>query len=736
MWDIFGIFLGYAWDMLGIFLGYVWDMLGIVLGYVWDMFGICLGYAWVFFYVWDILGICVGYSWDFVCIFLGYVFDIFGEARQAMRARQTRQSRPGHGRRVGGMGEWCMRVCACMRDLCKHSRFQIHATGILPFPLLVCRRAMAAAPAGVPGVVVVAPAAPVVLPVPGMAIAAGVPGAVVAAPAAPAVLPQAGVVPSGRKCMLLSAEGTPVPVSEAVVSPRVAPTIGGYFPPFSSDGALHTSKFIAVIRMPAVALENTTTKLCRARDGLCEALRDLGPLELCAGECAVTEPTIAAALAACGGPIDPTGEVVMTAYVGTKFRKRLPAGGGNAVTKTWVAGDGGSVYLFKIDGTGSFHHKAIAAALDFIQASGASVGNVGIGEAAVVNPPEAQAPATRSRLDVEIARAEAHLDLSAPDKAAFLKPANEHMLAWSVSTWEGTALQERMQAYWVTKHWNAAHPPAPRTIKIHRMFLPGCYLDAFTREIAERTPIARRLMIGIAPAGVAKTSMVEAWQAPEWWNERGLPDPRVLDVMCWTWKELGTVLDDHRVLTFQFEKGAFAALSDEKVKFIHRLTDTNIKVNIGKYRGKSLNMQQHVVIFANEMNPHVLENKEAWVVNLQEGAQNVPDTLWDFPAEPPSAKALVGRLGQCRKPRPTERDYEARLDIYTRWREESMEWTAADDIVPVGDQKRPRLRAAMDAMTPRTKGELDSFLRKAQNGGTTPLRDRQAATAGEAAQGS
>ena len=298
------------------------------------------------------------------------------------------------------------------------------------------------------------------------------------------------------------------------------------------------------------------------------------------------------------------------------------------------------------------------------------------------------------------------------------------MNAWSLSSWEGTALQFRVHAYWLRKHWEPAHPPAPRTVKVHRPFLVGSYMDAFTREITERTPMQRRLMIGIAPGGVGKTSMVEAWQAPEWWNERGLPDPRVLDVTCWAWKELATVYDDHRVFVFQFEMGAFAALTDAQVKFIHRLSDTSIKVDIGKYRGLHQEMQQHVIIFANEMNPLVLENKEAWVVNLQEGAQNVPATVWDFLAEPPSAQAFVGRLGQCRRPRPTERDYDARLEVYKRWREESMDWAAADDIVPAGDQKRPRLRAAMDAMSPRTKAELDSLVRKAQNECTTPLRDR------------
>ena len=112
---------------------------------------------------------------------------------------------------------------------------------------------------------------------------------------------------------------------------------------------------------------------------------------------------------------------------------------------------------------------------------------------------------------------------------------------------------------------------------------------------------------------------------------------------------------------------------------------------------------------------------EVWLLDLPADANCLDSCQWSFPSEPPSARPFVGRLGAVANPRSEEspdEDKRAQARLLREWREDETTWMSLQDMPAA---KRQRL-----ALTPRREERVNRLIRKAQNSGVTPLKDRAA----------
>ena len=79
----------------------------------------------------------------------------------------------------------------------------------------------------------------------------------------------------------------------------------------------------------------------------------------------------------------------------------------------------------------------------------------------------------------------------------------------------------------------------------------------------------------------------------------------------------------------------------------------------------------------NEWNEELCRNKEVWLLDLEDEAHMVNSCTWHFPAEPPSVRPFIGRLGRVANPPNPDSldpDIRAKAQMLKEWREEGIKW--------------------------------------------------------------
>ena len=118
----------------------------------------------------------------------------------------------------------------------------------------------------------------------------------------------------------------------------------------------------------------------------------------------------------------------------------------------------------------------------------------------------------------------------------------------------------------------------------------------------------------------------------------------------------------------------------------------------------------HVVVFANEPVPEEFAKKEVWLLDLKNGDHLKNECVWHFPAEPPTKRAQIGKVGVVANPYslddPDPEKAEA-ARMLQQWQRDSRRVYGIEDLPT---PKRVKVNAAL---SPESKEALDSLLRKA-----------------------
>ena len=270
-------------------------------------------------------------------------------------------------------------------------------------------------------------------------------------------------------------------------------------------------------------------------------------------------------------------------------------------------------------------------------------------------------------------------------------------------------LVKKWTRMWQDVNYPRVPQPPPKAFKA---FPPLGYQQAATEEV-KLDPVERRILYNMSMGEnyrLGKTTLLEHWSRPDWWKDvqqHNFPGVCMLQALQ-NMHHFVPVYDKELILAFHFERGGVQSMSAAQKTFVLELTD-DAQQKSGKCRGSGHRVVGHVVVLSNEPPPPEWMKKEIWLLELANGAHLRNECVWHFPGEPPSQRAVVGKVGRVARPYSVnDQDPEkaAAARMLTKWQEDSCRVYTLEDLPTPKRQK-------MDVLSPDSKTALNSLLREA-----------------------
>ena len=266
---------------------------------------------------------------------------------------------------------------------------------------------------------------------------------------------------------------------------------------------------------------------------------------------------------------------------------------------------------------------------------------------------------------------------------------------------------------WI-RMWQDLHYPRvpPPLLKPFKAFPPLGYQQGATEEV-KLDPVERRILYMMSMGEnyrLGKTTLLEHWSRADWWKDVQQHDfPGVIPLQALeNMHHFVPVYDGELILAFHWERGGVQGMSAAQKTFVLELTD-DAQQKSGKSRGSGHRVVGHVVVLSNEAPPPERMKNEIWLLELTNGAHLRNECVWHFPGEPPSRRAVIGKVGRVARPYSVDdpdSEKAAAAQMLIKWKEDSRRVFTLEDLPTPKRQK-------MEVLSPDTKRTLNALLREA-----------------------